>query len=261
MRKLLTILFICEATFSLAQIQNFKYLGEDYWDYELYIGAAIRNINFEVPNAPNPSAHKGSAWTGDFQLYRSAPSVPGKMRYMLRNKVLGEIFLSFGDNFDEIYRDEGSTFSHFLMGSNSFAWNLLSHNRLQVALGFNLSDLVTGSTLVLQDSLGNDYRETPAPHGWYIGSGPSIFIDFLISPFLLLEVQYDYTFHFNNPVPLTYGIDSPNQKMPHQSFLSVNLMTSFGLYAGVDYSLMLDQNPAQFNHRKIDWLMGFKFML
>lgn len=136
-----------------------------------------------------------------------------------------------------------------------------NHNRIQVALGFNLSDLVTGSTFVLQDSLGNDYRETPAPHGWYIGSGPSIFIDFLINPFLLLEVQYDYTFHFTNPVALTYGIDSPNQNMPHQSYLSVNLMTSFGLYAGVDYSLMLDQNPAPFNHRKIDWLMGFKFML
>lgn len=261
MRRLILLAFICQASIGLAQIQDFQYLGEDYWDHELYLGAAVRHVSIEVPNAPNPSAHKASAWTADFQLYRTAPSIPGKMRYMLRNKILGEIFLGFGESFRDIYRDEGSTFSHFFIGANSFAWNLLGHDRLQLAVGFNLTDLVTGSTFVLQDSLGNDYRETPAPHGWYIGSGPSLFVDFLINKYLLLELQYDYTFHFTNPVPLTYGVEDPNQKMPHQSFLSMNLMTSFGFYTGIDYSLLLDQNLAAMNHRKLDWIIGFKIML
>jgi len=260
-RVLFSIILLSISSASFAQIKDFKYLGEDYWAKELYLNLSIRHVHLKVPNAPRSENHEISGWTGDFSLYRSAQPELGKHRYIFRNKLLGEILWGVRNDISDINRKESSTFSHFLLGGHSWTWNSYVSDRLVIALGANITDLLTGSTFVLEDSLGNDYRETPVPHGWYIGGGPSASIDFLINQWLLLELQYDYSFHFSNPVGITYGVDNPDHPMPHQSFLSLNLMTSLGLYAAFEYSHLNDRSNGNNDHHKVEWHCGFKLML
>lgn len=245
---------------SFAQIGDFQYLGENYWADELYLGVAVRHVSLTAPNAPRPENHTLTGWTGDFLLYRSTRPELGNRRYVMRNKLLGEIFWGISNDASDINRKESSTFSHFLLGSHTWGWNAYTSDRLVIALGANIADLITGSTFVLSDSLGNDYRETPTPHGWYLGAGPSAFIDVLLTDFLLLELQYDYTFHFTNPVGLTYGLEEPEHSMPQQSFISVSLMSSLGLYTAVEYSVLNDRTPTNNDHYKFEWHFGFKYM-
>lgn len=221
----------------------------------------MRRANLAFPNAVRPENHQMSVWTGDWLLYRTNIE-KGGFRYIMRNKVIGEIFYGFGENFDEIYRQEGSTFSHFLLGAHGFTWNTVVTDKWALALGFNLTDLVVGSTFIVQDSIGSGSSPfTPAPHGWYLGAGPSIMMDYLISDFFLLEMQLDYSFHFTNPVPLTYGEDNPNHLMPHQSFYSVHLVTGWGLYTGFEASLLNDRSPYNNDAQKLEWQIGFRFMM
>lgn len=244
-----------------AQIKSFQYLGEDYWAKELYLGVATRYLQLEAPQAPQPEAHRYGAWTGDLQLYRSAPLKYGAFRYMLRNKLLGEIFLAFGDQFNEVTRSQGSTMSHFLLGSHSLAWNSYLHENFTLALGFNLSDLLIGSTWEVADSMGNPQRLSPSPHGWYLGAGPSLFLDYSFYKYLLVELQIDYILHYSNPVPLSYGEAVNTKSFPQQAFISLNLMTSAGLYLGLDYTMLWDTGPRENDLQKIEAVFGFKVML
>ncbi len=242
------------------QIESFQYLGEDYFDNELYLGVALRNTNIAFPNAVPIENHQLSFWTGDLLLYRTNMN-PGGFRYSLRNKVLGELFFAFGEYFDDIYRREGSTFSHFFIGAHTFSWNTVIRDRWALALGFNLNDLIVGSTFRVADSLGRIQDFTPAPHGCYIGAGPSLRFDYLLNRFLLLELQGDYTFHFTNAVPLTYGEDDPDHPMPHQAFLALHLMSSWGIYTGFEASFLNDRSSYNGDAAKIEWHIGFRFMM
>lgn len=256
------IIALCLFAFGLqAQLSKFQYLGEDYFAEELYLGVSLRNSNLAFPNAIPPENHQMTVWTGDWLLYRTNME-PGGFRYIMRNKVIGEIFYGFGENFDEVVRHEGSTFSNFLLGSHTFTWNTLLRDRWALALGFNLNDLIVGSTFLVKDSLGSGISQfTPVPHGWYLGGGPSFMADFLINDFLLLEMQVDYTFHISNPVPLTYGEDAPEHPMPHQSFFSAHLVSGWGLYTGFEAAFLNDRTNYNGDARKLEWHFGFRFML
>lgn len=255
------ILFMLSLSFfAKAQIKDFQYLGENYFDDELYLGVSLRHANLAFPNALAAEKHQMSIWTGDFLMYRTTMEA-GEARYVFRNKILGEIFYAFGEQFTDIYRDESSTFSHFLLGAHTFSWNTIVRNRWALALGFNLTDLSVGSTFIVEDSLGQKTEFTPAPHGWYIGAGPSFMADYLINDFLLLEIQGDYTLHFVNAVPLTYGEDNPDYKMPHQYFISAHLLSGWGLYTGVEASFLNDRGQYNGDARKLEWQIGFRFML
>ncbi|MGB0977754.1 MAG: hypothetical protein ACPGVV_00090 [Croceimicrobium sp.] len=247
--------------FSLqGQLKEFKYLGENYFDDELYLGISLRNIDLDFPNAVPAEKHQLNLWTGDFLFYRTNLELGGS-RYIMRNKILGEIFFAFGEQFNEIYREEGSSFSNFLIGSHSFNWNTIVRDRWALALGFNFTDLALGSTFIINDSIGQERRYTPAPHGWYLGAGPSFMFDFLISDFFLFEMQGDYTLHFSNLVPLTYGEDAPDHQMPHQYYLSAHLLSRWGLYTGIETSFLRDRSPNNGNASKIEWHIGFRFMM
>ncbi|WP_421752021.1 hypothetical protein [Croceimicrobium sp.] len=243
-----------------AQLSTFQYLEEDYYADELYLGLSTRHVNLEFPNALPAENHRMSAWTGDFLLYRTNLE-PGGMRYLFRNKILGEIFYGFGEDFTDIARAEGSTFSHFLIGAHDFNWNLWVRDRWALAMGFNLTDLALGSTFIVKDSLGYEHPFTPAPHGWYVGLGPALMADYLISDFFLLELQADYTFHLKNLVPLSYGEKAPDIAMPHQYFLSAHLLTSWGLYTGIEASFLNDRSAYNGDARKLEWHFGFRLML
>lgn len=243
-----------------AQLSNFQYLGEDYFDKELYLGVSLRYSDLQFPNAVPAERHNISAWTGDFLLYRTNMN-PGGFRYVLRNKLLGEIFYNIQNAGDEVYRDEGSAFSHFLIGANTFSWNAVVKDRWALSIGFNISDLMIGSTFRQRDSLGGESFFTPVPHGWYIGAGPSLMADILLTDFFLLELQADYTFHFSNPVPLSYGENSPDHPKPRQSFWSAHLVTGWGLYTGLEASFLYDQTIYNGNAQKLEWQVGFRFMM
>lgn len=252
---------------ALGQLADFKYLGESYFDRELYLGLSARHITLTNPNAPRPENHKGTFWTGDFFLYRTAQPETGEMRFIYRNKVIGEIFYILKDtdlNNNQganIYRNEGSSFSNFLAGASAWGWNFIATDRLVVAGGFNLTDFALGNTYVIENEFGGQEEVTLAPHGWYLGTGPSVFADLSVLPWLIVEGQADYTLTFWNPVPLTYGVEDPDHKKPHAALFSMRLMSSLGLFIGVDQSILIDRTPNAYNMYKTDLQFGWSIML
>ncbi|QTN39503.1 hypothetical protein HZ996_10250 [Cryomorphaceae bacterium] len=245
------------------QLADFKYLGESYFDRELYLGLSVRSSTTKNPTAPRPENHESSFWTGDFYLYRTESPQAGKVKIMFRNKVLGEIFsfLSDEEGGVNIYREEESVFTNFLMGSFAPSWYVFATDRLALSAGFNLTDFAVGSTYIVENENGVPEEVTPTPHGWYIGAGPTLTCDLLLTSWLLLETQVDYTFNFANPVPLTYGVENPDHEKPHCALLSARLMSSLGLFIGVDYSMLFDRSPEAYNIYKTDLQFGWAIML
>ena len=249
------------------QLADFKYLGESYFDRELYLGLSVRHIALSTPSAPRPENHKGTFWTGNFFLYRIDNPEVGKSRFVYRNKIIGEIFYLLKDtdlNNNQganIYRDEGSSFTNFLMGAAGWGWNFVASDRVVVAGGFNLTDFALGNTYVVENEFGQNEEITYAPHGWYLGAGPTLFADVALTRWLILEAQADYTLTFWNPVPLTYGVEDPDHKKPHAALVSARLMTPLGLFIGSDHSILFDRTPNAYNMYKTEIHFGWSIML
>lgn len=263
MIKRLMPLFLLSAFSLSAQLKNFTYLNERYFADELYVNLAIRYVTLTNPAAPRAFAHTITGFTGDIMLYNTNIEI-GKRRYALRNKILGEIIFSFAEQPTDVFRGEETVFSHFLLGQHDWAWNFLLTNKLSLAAGVNFTDLAIGATYIPSDSLGNpreSERFTPEPHGWYLGVGPNFFADFLINDFLLLEAQFDYTFHVLRLVPLSYGTIEEGYPKPQVFFSSINLLTKWGVYIGSDYSLLINNGNTPFNPRKLELHAGFKIMI
>lgn len=241
-------------------LTDFRYLGDRYYD-ELFIGLCVRNIRASTPNAPYPENHEINKWTGDFFMYKYSMA-PGGRRYMFRNKLLGELFVSFGEDFTDVYRDESTGFSQFLAGSHTWAWNAIVTDRFALAAGLNFQDLYVGSS-IRTDTTGNGQEVllTPSPNGWYVGAGPSLFADVMINRYVIAELQFDYAFHVFNLYKLTYGMENDGNPMPHTMFMSLNFVTTWGVYAGVDVSLLNDRHTYNLDTRKIDWCVGYRLML
>ncbi len=247
-----------------AQISDFQYLGEDYYADELYLNLEVRHVTLSNPAAPRAAQHRLSGYTGDFVMYHSNIDI-GTMRYTFRNKLLGELAFVIGKNPTDILRKEETGLSHFLVGQHDWAWNFALTNRLSLAAGLNITDLNTSATYVPVDSTtGNTIdqdRYTPEPNGWYIGTGPNLFADFLISDFLLLETQFDYTFHVVRIINLSYGAEEEGYPLPQVFYTSVNLLTTWGFYVGSDYTYLVNRGVTPFNPRKFEVHFGFKIMI
>lgn len=181
---------------------------------------------------------------------------------MYRYKLLGELFVSFGEDFTDALRDEGTGFSHFLAGSHTWAWNAVVTDRFALAAGINFQDLTMASS-IRTDTVGNGQEVllTPSPNGWYIGAGPSLFADVMISRYVIAELQFDYAFHVYNLYKQTYGMENDGNPMPHTMFMSLNFVTTWGVYAGVDVSLLNDRHTYNLDTQKIDWCVGYRIML
>lgn len=248
------------------KIENFHYLGESYFDDELYLTLSARNVNLTNSTAPRPEVHHLNAWTGDFQLYHTNIQL-GSGRYVFRNKLLGELFLifDFKNKNAKVYRNESTPFSNFLVGAHAWTWNFLLKDRISMAGGFNMTDFSLGATYVPSDSTTGEPRfndrYTPEPNGWYLGFGPTLMTDFLLTDFLLLETQFDYTFNVVRIIPLSYGETVKGYPLPHAGFLSLNLMSSYGVTAGIDYSFLIDRGATDMKPRKFEVLIGYRIML
>lgn len=264
MKTRLYILFLnLSALFAGAQISDFQYLGEDYYADELYLNLEVRHVTLTNPAAPRAVQHRLSGYTGDFVMYNSNIEI-GTRRYTFRNKLLGELLFVASQDPTDIFRKEETALSHFLVGQHDWAWNFVLTNRVSIAAGVNITDLNTSATYVPVDSTGNlreQDRYTPEPNGWYIGTGPNLFADFLISDFLLLETQFDYTFHLARIVNLRYGAEEDGYPLPQVFYTSVNLLTKWGFYVGSDYTHLINRGETPFNPRKFEVHFGFKIMI
>ncbi|MCH2199464.1 MAG: hypothetical protein MK081_11855 [Flavobacteriales bacterium] len=243
-------------------LQDFGYIGDSYDGY-LYIGAMVKSSSVKNPGAPREEVHDLQIYNVDVNI-RTAHFGWGEGRYSLNYKLLTDLLYIaddvVNDDGESYYRSESSSLSNGIIGWHGFGWNFIARDRLVVAAGFNFNDYFAGTSYLYQDSVETGLISNE-PHGWYIASGPTIFADVLLTRFLILHAQSDFSMPFAKPVALSYGIDDPDYPHPHFFHFAAEVVTPVGIFVGADYSKLINRGDLHNNTSRLDINLGFKFVL
>lgn len=244
-------------------LQEFNYLGDPYGDGHIYLGvvAGFSNVsNWAAPHADRHLVYNTFSPKIDM---RRVSFEPGAMRYYGQYKLLGDLLFIVNDqingNGSSFYRQESSGLTNGVLGWHSWGVNVWSSNRLCLAIGLNLNDYFIGTTYEV-DSIPK--RVSLEPEGYYFGAGPAVFADVLLQKHLILHVHSSYTFNYWRPITLTYASNpDEDMPMPHLGGFSAELMTSLGLFAGLDYNWLINRTPYPNSTKRWDYTFGFRFVL
>lgn len=236
--------------------ENF-YLEKGGYKNSDKFAVALSISSLANPAAPNPDAHNRTApaMRIDWKRYHIGK---GRSRRFFQNKSIGDLLTLLGRP-KGVNREEGSSFSTFI-GWASWGWNIIAKDRHMFALGFNVNDYVVGSTCIYTDTFGNPLSPvTQEPQGLYYGSGPSLFYDFAISEKMILQVHTAYTATFWRPISLSYAQEDKSYPKPHFYHLNAELQTSFKLFVGFDFSMLINRGDLPNDTRRLDLLIGYRF--
>lgn len=224
-------------------------------------GFALSASTLSNPAAPNSDAHSITklSMRMDYKRYRKEK---GKPRMFYQNKSLGDVITILGSelkNNTGVEQKEGSTVSTFI-GWTSWGWNVLAKDRAMIALGFNINDYIVGTRYYYRDINGGIIsQETNEPQGLYYGSGLSVFFDYALSQKVILQTLTSYTASFWRPVSLSYATVDSSYPKPHFLHLNAELQTSFKVFVGFDYTIMLNRGDLPNDTRRLDLLIGYRF--
>lgn len=211
------------------------------------------------PVAPNPDVHSktGLAMRLDWKRYYIEK---GGSRRFYQNKSIGDLLYLLGKKTRwSVHRREESSFSTFI-GWASWGWNLVAKDRHMFALGFNVNDYAVGATYIYTDTHGNPMTPvTQEPQGLYYGSGPSLFYDYALSEKMILQVHTAYTATFWRPLSLRYAQEDKSYPKPHFFHFNAELQTSFRLFVGFDFSMLINRGNLPNDTRRLDILIGYRF--
>lgn len=259
---LLFALFCLWASLSHAQsLTEFAYLGDEYGG-NTYVGLMVKKSRIANPEAPNAEAHSKEAFGGEVNI-RSANFDLGGFKYSFSYKLLPDLIFILdnkisgdGAAFD---RREESGLTGGVLGWHGFGWNVIAGDRVAVAPGFNLNDYFIAASYLESDS--SKQLVSLEPQGWYLAAGPSLFVDVLLTRFLMVQTQFDYSFAYTRPVSLTYGVSDDDYPLPHVWHASAELVSSIGLFAGAEFQQLVNRGAIPGNTRRLDLTFGFKFVL
>mgnify|MGYP005840410385 CR=1 FL=1 len=243
-------------------LDEFNYLGYPYQG-ESYLSVAGSYSRLKNNAAPNPDIHNQAGWT-IYLDYKEADFTQGKMRYTLKYKLLGDmIFLVDAalDDSREILREKESTISNGLLGWHSFIFNINGSSPQSFGIGFHLNDYFLGSTVTDANAVTANTRVSLEPQGYYWTAGPSASYVLRPIPFLIVEGSASYSFPYWRSNSLSYAEKDHSYPKPHFGVLSLEVMTSVGVFAGLDYTFINNRGDIPNNTQRFDALIGFRFML
>jgi hypothetical protein len=137
---------------------------------------------------------------------------------------------------------------------------LVAKQRTAIALGFNINDYIVGSTYVYTNPQGQKQSPvTNEPQGNYWGAGPTLFADVSLSEKLVLHVFSAYSISLLRTTSVEYAIEDNSYPKPHFLHFNAELQTRGHLYAGVDFTALLNQGNNPNATQRIDLLVGYRF--
>lgn len=247
------------AHFTDAQsLKEFKYLGDPY-DNELYLNVCGTFTLLRNNAAPYPEAHKFNAFSMDISG-RNVTWEKGKPHYTMNYKLLPDLLFLTGKMINRKSsgnRTEGSSVSTGIGGWHRWAWNIAVREKQCVSLGFALNDYFIGNSY--RDSSKN--LHTYEPQGWWISSGPVVMYHRLLHKHLLLHSLVNYNFGFLKGVDITYAEKDPSYPKPHFFHIQSEIISSIGIFAGFDYTRVINRGNKQGKVQRLDFLLGYKFVL
>lgn len=246
-------------------VAEFDYLNDPYGDNETYLGLALSRTLVTNTDAPNPDAHRLNEFTADINM-RKVDFDKGAIRWNFQNKLVGDLFVltkNVFKNANNIYRSESTTFSTGLLGWFDATVNLTPSNR-KYSLGFGLSakDYFFGSSYSGDTvNQGKGGLGSYDPHGYYFAAGPSMVYNQVLNRWFMLEVSGSYNLSFWRPVTLSYGYIDPTNRDPHWGHMNLELITRLGFHLSANYSWIINRGNQPNNAKRLDFLLGFRFML
>lgn len=227
---------------------------------EPHFGFSLSYTMMSNPDAPYPEAHRQNGPT--LQLYYKKYNLDkGDTRMFWQNKILGDLLFLLGKKIATdkgVTREEGSVLSD-LIGSTSWGWNLNESNRISTALGFNLNDYIIGATYFERFNGEPVNGSTKEPQGYYWATGPSLFVDYVISNQLVLQTFASYSFSLFKAVSVSDAANDKSYPKPHFVHLNVELQSSIRLYGGLDYTWLINRGDLPNKTRRLDIILGFRF--
>lgn len=262
---LLFFTFYC-SDFSAQSLKDFKYLGDVYND-ELYLGLYPTYTNSWNKVAPNAEKHKLSGFSGEFSM-RKIRFDQGKSRWSWQHKLFIDIWLILNQalqkgNDQAIYRNEETAFSNGIIGWIDYTVNINKpDNRFLMSLGINHNDYFYATTYAVDTLTSGESWASFNPQGYYLAAGPSIILNYLPLDFLMIELSTSYSFSYVKAVDLSYATYKTEfNEMPHWGQVDLELQTAWGFFSGFNYNWIINRNIIPSKGKRLDLLMGFRFML
>lgn len=266
MKDILILLVLVINQVSLAQrLDKFEYLGEIYGANETYIGLNPTYTFMSNKVAPFPERHQLNAFTGDFS-FRNVNFERGKMSWNWQHKMLIDVFLTIGKaltkDVSAIDRKENTALTCGVIGWVDFTWALNKPaKRYQFSIGINHHDYFYGSTYSV-DTIPSQSWASLDPQGYYFAAGPVLKINYMLNNWLMLEMSNAYSFSYWKALDLTYATNpSDDYPLPGFGQLDLELQTKWGVFGGFNYNWIHNRGDIPSKGRRLDLLLGFRFMI
>lgn len=256
----LSLLCLMSITGFSQQLKDFGYGKYDFYEYDRW-GFGLMLSSMANPGMPYAENHRKSAvslkidWK-DYYIDK------GDRRFYWQNKSIGDLFsllsaaIKDGSN---IERKEETVLSH-LIGFASWGWNLNNPGRTSIAAGFNINDFILGSYSYERTAQGIPVNgKTREPHGLYYGVGPSVFFDYAITDRLVIQSLGTFSYNVFRLVAVSDAEKDKSYPRPHLAQISVELLSSAKINAGLDYTWIMDRGENNNKARRFDLILTYRF--
>lgn len=239
-------------------LKDFKYLKDPYQN-ESYLGFAGTYTFIRNNAAPFPQAHNLSDFSADIN-YRTVNFGKGERQYLGHYKLLPDLIFLLGKMINQKnngLRGEGSSITSGIAGWHRWVWNVKTTSKQCFSAGFALNDYF----------LGNSYRDstnglkTYDPQGWWLSTGPTVMYHLALGKNFILHATTNYNFGFYKPINVSYATVDSKYPKPHFFHSHFELVSTIGLFAGIDYSAVINRGDISGKVRRLDCLLGFKFVM
>ena len=265
MKYLIIFCILCLPFFQFGQnLKNFEYLGEKYGDKEMYLGLNPTFTLVRNNDAPFPERHAQAAFSADLS-FRKVNFKKGSLSWNWQNKLLGDVILLIDRAFTDpnvLFRDEQTSFSSGPIGW--LDWTIALNNadgKTQFSLGMNHHDYFYSSTYTVDTISGSSWASLD-PQGYFFATGPTLKINHLVNSALMVEIVSSYSFSYWKAVGLSYAHQpNSNYPLPHFGQIDLELQTKWGFFGGLNYNWIINRGHIPSNGKRLDILLGFRFMI
>lgn len=254
----LFMLFLSYRSFSQS-FTDFDKQKSAYYD-EPHFGFSLAYTSMSNPDAPYHEVHRQSGFT--MQIYYKKYNLDkGDTRMYWQNKSIGDLLNLLVREIQTdkgAEREEGSVLSD-LIGKTSWGWNVNNARRLSTAVGFNLNDYIIGATYAERFNGEPVNLKTSEPQGYYWATGPSVFVDYVLTNDLVLQAFASYSLSMFRAVSVSNAVKDKSYPKPHFANINIELQTSLRLYGGIDYTWLINRGALPNKTRRLDVVVGFRF--
>lgn len=255
------MLFVISNAVFTQQLNDFKFGKYTFYEYDRW-GFGLMRSMMSNPGMPFPENHRQSAFSLKID-WKDYVLEKGDRRFYWQNKSVGDAISLLGQAIKDpsvVNRQEGTTLSH-LLGFGSWGWNLNEPGRMSVAAGFNINDFILGSYSYERNPQGIPVNgKTREPHGLYYSAGPSVFFDFAITDFLVIQSLATYSFNLFRLVAISDAAEKDKKyPRPNLGQVTVELLTPTKFNFGIDYTWIKDRGANNNKARRLDVILTYRF--